>query len=267
MTDGLSWRPPPYVPESLLPGTPPYDPADPVENAVIRRLAGNWHRRAAVKHNAPLAEQQVVNAAFGLVLEGAYPGVRGESLRQAVAQAMVDEQYHTLMHLNASARTRRRRNLTASGLDLPAPYTVREHARLSASAGESWQRPCITISTFGAGRISSTCSRAVWTLSPPTTTSHGVGSWTSPGSREAARYSRTAARTRRVGGWCATTPGCAPSPTGWASPAAWTSTGTPGERTPTPLPAATHSSCAESQVRSGSPCRCRVRGRSSHRWN
>jgi hypothetical protein len=28
-------------------------PADPVENAVINRLAGNWHRRAAVKRQEP----------------------------------------------------------------------------------------------------------------------------------------------------------------------------------------------------------------------
>lgn len=36
-----------------MPELPPCDPANPVENAVISRLAGNWYRRAAVKRPEP----------------------------------------------------------------------------------------------------------------------------------------------------------------------------------------------------------------------
>lgn len=36
-----------------LPGLPSFDPADEAENAVISRLAGNWHRRSTVKRDEP----------------------------------------------------------------------------------------------------------------------------------------------------------------------------------------------------------------------
>jgi len=195
VTPDPDWRPPPGVPESLLPGAPAHRPDDPAESAVVRRLAGNWHRRAAVKRDEPdpdalfdpgrpdyperilpfhdhptyrglepdartrllawawiaynhrtvQAEQYVVNAAFGHALDGGLPGVGGEALRRSLAQAMVDEQYHTLMHLDASALTHRRRALPGAVTDLPPPCTVRDHAALCAAAEEPWQRPLITL--------------------------------------------------------------------------------------------------------------------------
>ncbi|MFD8600092.1 diiron oxygenase [Kitasatospora sp. NPDC059646] len=197
-------RLPAGLPEALLPGAPAYDPADPAESAVVRRLAANWHRRAAVKreeadpdgqfdpdrpdyperilpfhdhpsyrrlepgertrllawawiaynHRTVQAEQQVVNEAFALVLAGAYPGADGEAMRRAVAQAMVDEQYHTLMHLDASAVTHRRRGLAGAVTDLPPPCTVRDHARLCAEADEPWQRPLITLAFAAVAEMS-----------------------------------------------------------------------------------------------------------------
>jgi hypothetical protein len=80
--------------------------------------------------------------------------VRGEALHRSLAQAMVDEQYHTLMHLDASALTIRQRGLSGSALDLPAPCTVRTHARLCATADHPWQPPLITLAFATVAELS-----------------------------------------------------------------------------------------------------------------
>lgn len=163
--------------ESLLrlPSLPPFDPADPVESAIISALAGSWARRATVKRSEPdldelfdgekddypvplipfhdddrfrrldeptrsriLAwawiaynknvmdvEQYVVNPGFRLLSQDAFGTGLGDTLTIATLQAMVDEQYHTLMHLNASALTRRRRGWDLPERRLPYGPTVR----------------------------------------------------------------------------------------------------------------------------------------------
>ncbi|MGY0024887.1 AurF N-oxygenase family protein [Streptomyces sp. cg35] len=178
-----------------IPGFPPYDPTDPVENAVITRLAGNWHRRATVKRQEPrledlfdpdrpeyperivpfaghpvweglppevrssmltwawlaynrhtiMAEQRIANPAFAYVIEGEFPSLGGPALEASLAQAMVDEQYHTLMHLNASAIARHERGISLPDTVLPAPHIVRRHEELRADCSESWQRKLTTL--------------------------------------------------------------------------------------------------------------------------
>jgi alpha-N-dichloroacetyl-p-aminophenylserinol N-oxygenase len=192
-------------PAAALPdGVPSFDPADPVESAVIRRLVGNWHRRATVKRDEPdlddlfeperadypegilpfhdhptwqalapekrsevlswawiaynrhtvMAEQKVANPAFALVMEGEYPALQGEALNLSLAQAMVDEQYHTLMHLNASAVTRRRRGMALPDHALPLSHTARVHERLRESVPERWQRSLTTLAFATVSEIS-----------------------------------------------------------------------------------------------------------------
>ncbi|WP_336113217.1 AurF N-oxygenase family protein [Streptomyces sp. PTD9-10] len=178
-----------------IPGFPPYDPADPVENAVITRLAGNWQRRAAVKRKEPeledlfdaarpdyperivpfvghpvwdglppevrrsmlswswlaynrhtiMAEQRIANPAFAYVIEGEFPSLGGPALETSLAQAMVDEQYHTLMHLNASTIARQKRGITLPDTVLPAPHIVHRHEELRAACSEEWQRKLTTL--------------------------------------------------------------------------------------------------------------------------
>jgi hypothetical protein len=185
-------------------GVPRPNPGDQVENAVIRRLAGNWHRRATVKRDEPdlddlfeldrpdypeailpfhdhatyqeldpekksellswawiaynrhtiMAEQKVANPAFALVMEGEYPRLNDEALNVSLAQAMVDEQYHTLMHLNASAVTRRRRGKAMPDHHLPASHTAREHQRLRDTTGERWQKSLTTLAFATVSEIS-----------------------------------------------------------------------------------------------------------------
>ncbi len=174
---------------------PAFDRNDPVENAVITRLAGNWARRASVKrgepdlddlfeldrpdypehllpfrdHPAYLAlddekrrkllswawvafnknvmdnEQRVVNPGFELIFRNAFDTGLGESSITAAAQAMVDEQYHTLMHLNASSVTRRRRGWRMHENDLPVAKKARRHEARRAEAEHRWQRELTTL--------------------------------------------------------------------------------------------------------------------------
>ena len=187
-----------------MPGLPSFNPQDCAESAVIRRLAGNWHRRATVKRDEPdvdalfdssrpdyperivpfrnhptwqalpdelrsrllswawiaynrhtvLAEQRVANPAFALVMEGEFPGLGGEEMEIALAQAMVDEQYHSLMHINASALTRRKRKYGFSDAVLPESLTARTHQRLRAECAERWKRSLTTLAFATVSEIS-----------------------------------------------------------------------------------------------------------------
>ncbi|MGW1196474.1 AurF N-oxygenase family protein [Streptomyces sp. NPDC002536] len=187
-----------------LPGLPEFDPADQVESAIISRLAGNWHRRAAVKRDEPdvdalfdpgrpdfredmvpfrghdiwdtlseetrsrllswgwvaynrntvLIEQRVANPAFELVLEGEFPVLAGPDLETAIAQAMVDENYHSLMHMNGSAVTRRKRGQAFSDRVLPESHITRIHSEHRALCTEQWQRSLTTLAFATVAEIS-----------------------------------------------------------------------------------------------------------------
>ncbi|EEP74974.1 N-oxidase [Micromonospora sp. ATCC 39149] len=187
-----------------LAGLPPFDPRDPTENAVISRLVGNWHRRAAVKRAEPdvyalfdrdrpdfrddmipfrshpiwqslsdemrsrlcswgwvaynrntvLIEQRIANPAFELVIAGEYPGIGGQQLELAVAQAMVDEQYHTLMHINGSAVTRRMRQREFSDRVLPDSHITTIHQQHLDRCGERWERSLTTLAFATVAEIS-----------------------------------------------------------------------------------------------------------------
>ncbi len=169
------------------PSLPEYDASDPVESAIVRRLASNWARRATVKKAEPELDDlfdsslsdyprstspvrgasdlpgietraEATPASLGMdrvqqerhghrevrrqsrfdVLAEDRLGVGlGDWAAVAVNQAMVDEQYHTLMHFNASSATRRGRGL--GGLPakaLPDVLTVRTRAQaLDAAEG------------------------------------------------------------------------------------------------------------------------------------
>ena len=157
------------------PQLPQHNPGDPVESAVIGKLAESWGQRATVKRPEPdldelfepdaadypealipfsrddrfaaldgktqnrirawawIAynksvidiEQYVVNPGFRMLARDGFDGDLGDTRRIAVMQAMVDEEYHTLMHLNVSALTRRRRGWALHDNLLPQIRTVR----------------------------------------------------------------------------------------------------------------------------------------------
>lgn len=166
------------------PSLPGHNPADPVENAVIRALTRSWGVRATVKKREPdlddlfdptrrdypdvlipfhthrryrdldaagrgrlrawawIAynknvvdiEQFVVNPGFASVTSGILEIGLHDTVVLGVMQAMVDEQYHTLMHHQASALIRRRRGWALPDAALPASRTVRAHREAVARA-------------------------------------------------------------------------------------------------------------------------------------
>ncbi|MCQ4041299.1 diiron oxygenase [Streptantibioticus rubrisoli] len=141
----------PDYPEGILPfhDHPTYQALDPDKRSEL--LSWAW---IAYNRHTVMAEQKVANPAFALVMEGEYPALTGEALNLSLAQAMVDEQYHTLMHLNASAVTRRRRGRAMPDTDLPLSHTARVHQRLRDAAGERWQRSLTTLAFATVSEIS-----------------------------------------------------------------------------------------------------------------
>ena len=184
---------------------PSYDQDDPVENAVITRLARNWRRRATVKgaeldldalyesdrpdypegvlpfhdhptyqalnparrtkllawgmvafnHDVMDLEQYLANPGFALLLNGEFPGVAGEDAHAAVAQATVDEQYHTLMHLNSSAVIRRARGWNLPAAALPMSYKAIRHQQLrDQAATDRFEQNLITLAFATVAEVS-----------------------------------------------------------------------------------------------------------------
>ncbi|SDU21269.1 diiron oxygenase [Gordonia westfalica] len=118
-------------PESLLPfaGHPNWERLD--EDVRSRVRAWGW---IAYNKDVVDVEQDVVTPAFGLLFRDAFGTGFSDAGRAAVVQSMVDEEYHTLMHLNASALTRRRRGWALPDATLPQSSTVRGHREAVARA-------------------------------------------------------------------------------------------------------------------------------------
>ena len=119
----------------------------------VRSRLLSWAWIAYNRHTV-LAEQRVANPAFALVMDGEFPGLGGQEMEIALAQAMVDEQYHSLMHISASALTRRRREYGFPDSVLPESHTARTHHRLRAQCTERWQRSLTTLAFATVSEIS-----------------------------------------------------------------------------------------------------------------
>ncbi|MFF0813651.1 diiron oxygenase [Rhodococcus sp. NPDC003318] len=118
-------------PEQLLPfaGHPGFEGLDATVRARI--LAWAW---IAYNKNVVDIEQDVVTPGFGVLFRDGLGAGLSDTSRAAAVQAMVDEEYHTLMHLNASALTRRRRGWPLPDAALPDGVTVRRHREAVAAA-------------------------------------------------------------------------------------------------------------------------------------
>jgi hypothetical protein len=121
------------------------------EDLRSRLLSWAW---IAYNRHTVLAEQRVANPAFALVMEGEFPGLGGQDMEIALAQAMVDEQYHSLMHISASALTRRKRGYDFADNVLPESHTARTHQQLRAQCAERWQRSLTTLAFATVSEIS-----------------------------------------------------------------------------------------------------------------
>jgi len=85
------------------------------------------------------AEQYIANPAFGLVFEGRLPGSVTPLVAMAMQQSMVDEHFHSMMHLAAIQGTCDLRGLAVEPRFLPA-ITYREYETLRLAMAEKWER-------------------------------------------------------------------------------------------------------------------------------
>ncbi|MDQ3287860.1 MAG: diiron oxygenase [Pseudomonadota bacterium] len=89
------------------------------------------------------AEERIANPAFQLMLSDRFPGTDHESMKKNMIQSLVDEHYHTYMHLSANHATVRRRGLAR--LDLPHSISYRHYLAASERMTEQWQRDLLTV--------------------------------------------------------------------------------------------------------------------------
>jgi hypothetical protein len=98
------------------------------------------------------AEEHVVNPALS-VIANQYLGADDWHFREAMQQTLIDEHYHTLMHLRAIERTRAERNIETM-LDLPPSVTYLRLAALREELSEPWQRDLAAITFAVVAEIS-----------------------------------------------------------------------------------------------------------------
>ncbi|KJH73787.1 MULTISPECIES: diiron oxygenase [unclassified Pseudomonas] len=98
------------------------------------------------------AEEHVVNPALS-VIANQYLGQHDWHFREAMQQTLIDEHYHTLMHLRAIERTRVDRALDQT-LDLPPSVTYLRLLALREALPEQWQRDLASITFAVVAEIS-----------------------------------------------------------------------------------------------------------------
>jgi hypothetical protein len=98
------------------------------------------------------AEEHVVNPALS-VIANQYLGKDDWHFREAMQQTLIDEHYHTLMHLRAIERTREDRALDQN-LDFPPSVTYRRLVALRETLAEQWQRDLASITFAVVAEIS-----------------------------------------------------------------------------------------------------------------
>ena len=98
------------------------------------------------------AENDVVNPALE-VITNQYLTDDDWDLKEAMRQTLVDEHYHTLMHMKAVERTKAHRRLQRK-LTLPRSVTYRRLQALTATLAESWQKHIASIAFAVVAEIS-----------------------------------------------------------------------------------------------------------------
>ncbi|MFB8278932.1 AurF N-oxygenase family protein [Nocardia colli] len=142
----------PDYPEGLIPfrDHPTYQAMDPDLRA---RLLG-WGWVAFNKHIMD-TEQHVVNPTFALVIDETFDtGLEMETLTTSMTQAMLDEQYHTLMHLNASSVMRRRRGWRMPETALPLGHKASRLRQRMERSEHRWQRDLSALAFTTVAEIS-----------------------------------------------------------------------------------------------------------------
>jgi hypothetical protein len=134
----------PDFPSSLIPffDHPLYVAAPEEKRREVTALA--W---IAYNERTVAIEDEVVNPSFLLIAGKAFPGAEGRHFQEAMRQGLVDEHYHTLMHLEAIKETEMRRGI-AERPGFMRPVTCRRLEATRAGCSEGWERDLMALA-FG----------------------------------------------------------------------------------------------------------------------
>jgi hypothetical protein len=88
-------------------------------------------------------ETDIVSVACNDAIAGRLPGARTGAARESMAQALVDEAYHTLLVVRACRVTREQRGLT--DLEIPLVSVVRRMHEYQAACDEPWKRDLVQL--------------------------------------------------------------------------------------------------------------------------
>lgn len=135
----------PDYPLSVVPFAdhPGFAAATPAQRDQV--LTGLW---LGYNERVIAAEQLLVEPAFDLIARGVFPGSDDPLVRQAIQQSLVDESFHTYMHMMAISRTRDLRGVTTRPA-MPTMVTRRRLDRRLAELPEAWQRD-LAVLVWGA---------------------------------------------------------------------------------------------------------------------
>ncbi|GAA0397158.1 4-aminobenzoate N-oxygenase [Streptomyces luteireticuli] len=122
-----------------------------------RVLTGMW---IGYNERVIATEQLIAEPAFDLVMHGVFPGSDDPLIRKSVQQAVVDESFHTYMHMLAIDRTRELRKISERPPQ-PELVTYRRLRRVLADMPEKWERD-IAVLVWGA--VAETCINALLAL-------------------------------------------------------------------------------------------------------
>ncbi|MEV5506683.1 4-aminobenzoate N-oxygenase [Streptomyces orinoci] len=122
-----------------------------------RVLTGMW---IGYNERVIATEQLIAEPAFGLVMRGVFPGSDDPLIRQGVQQALVDESFHTYMHMLAIDRARELRQVRSRPAQ-PELITYRRLRQTLAAMPERWERD-VAVLVWGA--MAETCINALLAL-------------------------------------------------------------------------------------------------------
>lgn len=90
------------------------------------------------------AEERVANPAFVLLQEGRFPVETDYDLRRQIQQSLIDEHFHSLMHMTAIEKTRQFRGIE-DRIKFPNSITYRRLQEAQANAKERWERDLLVL--------------------------------------------------------------------------------------------------------------------------
>lgn len=93
-------------------------------------------------------ERLIAEPAFGMIMAGVFPGADDPMVARTVQQSLVDESFHTYMHMMALSRTKELRHITRRP-PLPVLITYRRLDETLTRCTEKWERD-LAVLVWGA---------------------------------------------------------------------------------------------------------------------